>query len=70
MGKYTAKVYVVQQADANDKPVGPVLAVKLTFGDAHGIAKAYAPARVTCIIADKTPLPNNPEHPLFQASRN
>jgi hypothetical protein len=70
MGKYTAKVYVVQQADADDKPIGPVLAVKLTFGDAHGIAKAYAPARVTCIVADKTPFPNNPEHRLARHSRN
>ena len=67
---YTAKVYVVQQADENDQPIGPVLAVKLTFIAAHQIAKQYAPARVSCIIADKTPEPNNPGHLLVQAHCN
>ena len=30
-----------------------VLAVKLTHTAAHLVAKAYAPARVICVMADK-----------------
>ena len=62
MSSFTVKVYVVQQADRNGNLIGPVLAAKLTLKDAHAIAKQFAPAKVTCIIADKTPLPNGPDH--------
>jgi hypothetical protein len=54
---YQAKVYVVQRFD-HDGRHGPVVAVKLTHADAHKIAKDLAPAKVTCVIADKTPEPN------------
>ena len=54
---YQAKVYVVQRFD-HDGRHGPVVAVKLTHADAHRIAKDHAPAKVTCVIADKTPEPN------------
>lgn len=66
MGKYTVKVYVVQQADKHGNLVGPVIGVKLTYLAAHEIAKQFAPAKVTTIIADKTAIPNNPDHPAFQ----
>lgn len=64
MSKFVAKVYIVQQADARGNLFGPVIAAKLTFLAAHEIAKKFAPAKVTTIIADKTNLPNNPEHPV------
>ncbi|MCA1775269.1 MAG: hypothetical protein LC676_06570 [Loktanella sp.] len=60
-GRYTAKVYVVQKADRQGNLHGPVLAVKLTHADAHAVARAFAPARVTCVMADKTPDPNGPD---------
>lgn len=66
MGRYTVKTYVVQQADVKGNLTGPVLGVKLTFKEAHDIAKRFAPARVICILADKTDKPNNPDHPAFQ----
>lgn len=50
---------MVQRADNSGKPIGEVLAVKLTYIAAHKIAKEFAPARVTCIQADKTNYPNN-----------
>ena len=62
MSSFTVKVYVVQQADRHGNLIGPVLAAKLTLKDAHAIAKEFAPAKVTCIIADKTPVPNGPDH--------
>ena len=60
--KFTVKVYVVQKADRDGRLYGDVLAVKLTRQAAHEIAKAHAPAKVTCVIADKTPYLNGPEH--------
>lgn len=59
---YTAKVYVVQKADRLGNLLGPVLAVKLTFEAAHEIAKKFAPAKVTFVMADKTVEPNGPEY--------
>ena len=35
----------------HDGHYGPVVAVKLTYVDAHKIAKDCAPAKVTCVIA-------------------
>lgn len=60
--RYTVKVYVVQKADRDGRLIGDVLAVKLTHGAAHQIAKANAPAKVTCVLADKTEFLNGPEH--------
>ena len=60
--RFVVRVYVVQKADRHGRLVGEVLAVKLTRQAAHEIAKANAPAKVTCIIADKTPFLNGPEH--------
>lgn len=70
MGRYTVKTYVVQQADAQGNLIGPVVGVKLTFKEAHEIARDFAPAKVTCIMADKTAIPNNPDHPAFQQECN
>src|SRR5690606_34731845 len=53
--KFTVKVYIVQKADRKGHLHGEVLAAKLTRQAAHEIAKANAPAKVTCITADKTP---------------
>ncbi|WP_266032597.1 hypothetical protein [Brucella intermedia] len=66
MGRYTVKVYIVQKADKNGNLNGPVLAAKLTYADAHEIAKKFAPAKVTCFIADKNAAPNNPDHTAVQ----
>ena len=60
--KFQVKVYVVQKADRQGHLVGDVLAVKLTHGAAHQIARANAPAKVTCVMADKTDFLNGPEH--------
>ena len=62
MSAYVCKVYVVQKADRDGRLVGDVLAVKLTHQTAHAIAKANAPAKVTCVIADKSEFMNGPEH--------
>lgn len=62
MSKFAVKVYVVQQADRKGQLIGEVLAVKLTHGAAHQIAKQHAPAKVTCVFADKSSLLNGPEH--------
>ena len=62
MSSYQCKVYVVQKADGDGRLYGEVLAVKLTYQSAHEIAKARAPAKVTCVIADKTPDLNGPDH--------
>ncbi len=61
MRGYTVKTYVVQKADREGNLIGPVIAVKLTFADAHRIAKDFAPAKVTFVLADKTPHPNGPD---------
>ena len=53
MSSYTTKVYVVQKADA-DGVLGDVIAVKLTHGAAHAIAKRHAPAMVHFAVADKS----------------
>lgn len=50
---YIVKVYVVQKADKEGK-LGELLAVKLTWTEAHTIARRNAPAGVTPVIADKT----------------
>lgn len=67
MSGYMVKVYVVQQADKMGRLVGEVLAVKLTYAAAHAVAKANAPSKVTCVLADKTDFMNGPEHVLHQA---
>jgi hypothetical protein len=46
--KLEPKVYIVQKAD------GVVIAVKLSFGPAHDLAKKHAPAAVLFGRADKT----------------
>ena len=53
MSHYVTKVYVVQKAD-HDGVLGDVIAVKLTHGAAHAIAKQFAPCRVHFAIADKS----------------
>ena len=53
MSGYQTKVYVVQKADHYGVP-GDVIAVKLTHGAAHAIAKQFAPCRVHFAIADKS----------------
>ena len=53
MNGYQTKVYVVQKADHNGV-LGDVIAVKLTHGAAHSIAKQFAPCRVHFAIADKS----------------
>lgn len=60
--KFAVKVYVVQKADRMGRLHGDVLAVKLTHAAAHQIAKENAPAKVTCVMADKTEFLNGPEH--------
>lgn len=60
--KFRVKVYIVQKADRKGHLHGEVLAAKLTFQAAHEVARNNAPAKVTCIIADKTPFLNGPEH--------
>jgi hypothetical protein len=60
--KFQIKVYVVQKADRNGRLVGDVLAVKLTRSAAHQVARDNAPAKVTCVMADKTAFLNGPEH--------
>lgn len=62
MSKFSVKVYVVQQADRQGRLHGDVLAVKLTHAAAHQVARANAPAKVTCVLADKTDGLNGPEH--------
>ena len=59
--KFAVKVYVVQKADRQGRLHGDVLAVKLTHAAAHRIARDNAPAKVTCVLADKTGFPNGPE---------
>lgn len=67
MGDFKPRIYIVQKANQQTRQVtGEILAVKLVAGPAYRIAKQFAPAKVTCIPADKTDLINNPEHPLFQ----
>ncbi|WP_113155968.1 hypothetical protein [Nitratireductor sp. OM-1] len=61
MAGYSVRVYVVQLADAQGNLTGPVVAAKLTYKAAHEIAKEYAPAKVTPMIADKSSVPNNPD---------
>ena len=61
-GRYAVKVYVVQKADREGRLHGDVLAVKLTHAAAHKIAKEHAPAKVSCVMADKSPFLNGPEH--------
>jgi hypothetical protein len=60
--KFAVKVYVVQKADRQGRLHGDVLAVKLTHAAAHTVAKQNAPAKVTCVLADKTEFLNGPEH--------
>ena len=54
---FETKVYDVQKFDREGKE-GPVLAVKLTHGAAHEIAKRNAPAKVIFAVADKDEKPN------------
>jgi hypothetical protein len=65
---YETKVYVVQKAD-RDGNLGEVLAVKLSHGSAHQIAKDHAPAKVHFVIADKSET-LNVDHGPIQTSRN
>jgi hypothetical protein len=50
---YQVKIYIVQKSDRNGT-LGEILAVKLTFTAAHKIARALAPAKVHCVLADKS----------------
>ena len=68
--KFAVKVYVVQKADRQGRLHGDVLAVKLTHTAAHQIAKDHAPAKVTCVLADKTEVLNGPEHVSAHPSCN
>jgi hypothetical protein len=49
---YEVKVYVVQKGD-HEGNLGEILAVKLTYGAAHAVAKQHAPAKVHFAVADK-----------------
>lgn len=60
--KFAVKVYVVQKATREGTLVGPILAAKLTHDAAHQIAKKHAPAKVTCVLADKDPEENGPDY--------
>lgn len=62
MSSFKVKVYIVQKAS------GEVIAAKLTFIDAHQIAKAHAPARVLFAVADKTQALNVTAHSADQSS--
>lgn len=64
MSSFRTKVYIVQRAN------GDVIAAKLTFIDAHQIAKAHAPARVLFAIADKTQTLNVTAHSADQRKCN
>ena len=70
MSRYTVKVYVVQKADPVTHKGGEILAAKLTYADAHKIAKDFAPAKVTCLLADKSDLPNAPDAVVSRDVRN
>ncbi len=61
MSSFRTKVYIVQRAS------GEVIAAKLTFLDAHQIAKAHAPARVLFAVADKTQALNVTAHSADQS---
>jgi hypothetical protein len=61
LSKFVSKVYVVQRATRDGDLYGPPVAVKLTFEAAHALAKKYAPARVTYVLADKSGVPNGPD---------
>ena len=56
----------MQKFDREGNP-GELLAVKLTRGAAHAIAKRNAPATVHFVLADKSDCPNV-EHSPYQAS--
>lgn len=64
MSKFTVKVYVVQRLG------GEVVAVKLTFLEAHDLAVKFAPASVTMYLADKSPEPNGAAYVESQRKRN
>jgi len=68
--KFSVKVYIVQKADRKGNLQGEVLAAKLTHSAAHEIAKNNAPAKVTCIVADKSPIPNGPDYVSDQRKCN
>ncbi len=70
MRGYTVKVYVVQRANPHTGAAGELLAVKLTFAEAHQIAKEHAPAKVTCVLADKTSALNIPDAVVGRSTRN
>ena len=55
---FKTKVYIVQRANSDGVLTGEVIAAKLTFIEAQTIAKAHAPAKVTMLFADKSPLAN------------
>lgn len=67
---YSVKTYVVEKADRNGEVTGPVLAVKLTHGAAHDVAREHAPCKVTCVLADKTSEPNYSAQPLYRKTCN
>lgn len=64
MSKFTVKVYVVQRLG------GEIVAVKLTFVEAHKLAKQWAPASVTMYLADKSPEPNGAAYVESRPKRN
>jgi hypothetical protein len=49
---YEVKVFIVQKAN------GELLGAKLTRGAAQSIARYYAPAKVTVMVADKQVVPS------------
>ncbi len=60
------KTYVVQKYSRDGKP-GEVIDCKLTWGAAHAVAKANAPAKVITIVADKLPILSAPEYVIARA---
>ena len=52
------KVYVVQRVLEDGSISADIVACKLRHIDAHQIAREFAPARVTPLVADKSPIAN------------
>lgn len=69
MSKFNVKVYIVQKAD-RDGTLGDIVAAKLTYDAAHKIALKNAPAKVHCVIADKSTYANAPGYDEYQRACN
>jgi len=63
LSKFQVKVYIVQAAD------GKIIAAKLTFLEAHELAKDFAPAKVVMVMADKSDAPNGPAYASDRAEQ-